>query len=57
MLICFFGTDQIKGDIRGINYIDFLVKTVSEAATLGVTPLMVFIGKLAWKLGLTSQIR
>lgn len=57
MMICFFGTDQIKVEINGKSYTDFLVKTISEAATLGVTPLMVFIGKFAWKFGLTSQIR
>lgn len=57
MMRCFFGSDQIKDEIKGLKYEEFLVKTTSEASILALSPLMVFMGRIAWKLGLTAQIR
>lgn len=51
---CFFGSDQIEDEIKGLKYEEFVVKATSEASLLGMKPLMVFMGKIAWKLGLTS---
>ena len=50
---CFLGSEQIEDEIKGLKYEEFVIKTTSEASKLSVTPLMVFMGKIAWKLGLT----
>ena len=54
---CFLGVDQIEENVKGMKYEDFFVFAISEAVKLATTPLMVFMGKLAWKLGLTKKIR
>lgn len=54
---CFFGANQIKEKVKGMTYESFFVEAISEATVLAMTPLMVLIGKIAWKLGLTKRIR
>lgn len=58
MMKCFFGNDCINHTIGdGKNYPQFVMETVAEAADLTLTPLIIFFGEFAWKIGLTPKIR
>ena len=51
---CFFGSSQIKDEIKGMKFEEFLLQVISEAYFLGLKPIMTHFGKVAWKLSLTN---
>lgn len=57
MLKCFFGCDQVKTQVDGKPFEEFMVKMINDAALVSISPIILLFGKFAFKYGITKHIR
>ena len=57
MMRCFFGGEPIDDKIKGESFEVFINNLIGEANLVSVSPLVLFLGKYAFKLGVTPSIR
>ena len=54
---CFFGCDEVDRRVNGKCFEDALIQLVTRAAALSLSPFMILFGKIAFKIGLTKEVR
>lgn len=57
MLKCFFGCDQVKTQVDGKPFEEFMIKMINDSALVSVSPIIILLGKFAYKHGVTKHIR
>lgn len=57
LMRCFFGCDVVNRKVNGKSFEDALISLVTRAAALSMNTFMLMFGKIAYKIGLTKEIR